>query len=46
MQIARLEDIRASGERDLNEDELVKLSSGAAFREEVRTRARVRARAR
>jgi len=42
VQIARLEEIRASGERELNEDELTKLGSGAAFREEVRTRACVR----
>ena len=44
VQIARLEEIRASGERELNEDELTKLGSGAAFREEVRTRACVRMR--
>jgi hypothetical protein len=44
VQIARLEEIRASGERELNEDELTKLISGAAFREEVRARACVRTR--
>jgi hypothetical protein len=33
-EIARLEEIRASSKRKLNEDELTKLSSAAAFREE------------
>ena len=42
VQIARLEEIRNSGTRELNEDELNKVSSAEAFREEVREKERER----
>jgi len=42
VQIARLEEIRNSGTRELNEDELNKVSSAEAFREEVRAKERER----
>ena len=46
VQIARLEEIRNSGTRELNDDELTKVGLAAAFRDEVRERGEERARAR